>query len=126
MGWDVDPAGLSVVLGRIGRDYPAIPLYITENGAAYEDRLIEGEVHDHERVLYLDEHLRAARDAIESGADLRGYFLWSLIDNFEWEKGYTKRFGLVHVDYRTQARTPKLSARWYRDVIKANGLSAVL
>ncbi|MFI6025631.1 GH1 family beta-glucosidase [Amycolatopsis magusensis] len=122
MGWSVEGAGLTRVLTRLARDYPPIPLYITENGAAYEDEPAGGQVLDHDRIDYLDEHLRAAHDAIAAGVDLRGYFLWSLLDNFEWAEGYRKRFGLVFVDYATQERVPKLSAKFYRDVILANGL----
>ncbi|AXB42225.1 GH1 family beta-glucosidase [Amycolatopsis albispora] len=122
MGWSVEGAGLTRVLAGLTEDYPAIPLYITENGAAYEDEVSGGQVLDHDRIAYLDEHLRAAHAAITAGADLRGYFVWSLLDNFEWDKGYSKRFGLVHVDFASQERIPKLSAKWYRDVVRAHGL----
>jgi beta-glucosidase len=91
-------------------------LYVTENGAAYPDR-----IDDTDRVSFLDGHLRAAHSAIEQGVDLRGYFCWSLLDNFEWAEGYAKRFGLVHVDFATQARTLKQSAHWYSQVIASNG-----
>ncbi|HEV7898712.1 MAG TPA: GH1 family beta-glucosidase [Planosporangium sp.] len=121
MGWSVDATGLRELLGRIRRDYGDIPLVITENGAAYPDEPdAAGEVHDPERVRYLREHLTAAHEALRDGVDLRGYFAWSLLDNFEWAYGYSKRFGIVHVDYATQQRTLKDSAYWYRDVI-ANG-----
>lgn len=83
----------------------------------------EGGVDDEERVAYLDAHFRAAHEAIRQGVDLRGYFVWFLIDNFEWAEGYSKRFGLVYVDYPTQSRIPKMSARWYAEVIRHNGLS---
>ncbi|QFU89151.1 GH1 family beta-glucosidase [Amycolatopsis sp. YIM 10] len=122
MGWSVDATGLTRTLGRLTRDYPHIPLYITENGVAYDDEVTGGQVLDHDRIAYLDEHLRAAHAGITAGADLRGYFVWSLLDNFEWNLGYSKRFGLVHVDFASQERIPKLSAKWYRDVVQANGL----
>jgi beta-glucosidase len=99
-------------------------MLITENGAAYPDgpSAETGEVHDTNRIEYLDGHLRACHDAISRGVDLRGYFVWSLMDNFEWAEGYAKRFGIVHVDYKTQSRVPKDSARWYSEVIGRNGL----
>ncbi|HEU4347833.1 MAG TPA: GH1 family beta-glucosidase [Actinoplanes sp.] len=122
MNWQIEPAGLTRLLERLHRDY-GVPLLITENGAAYPDGPSEdGRVHDTNRIEYLDGHLRACHDAISNGVDLRGYFVWSLMDNFEWAEGYAKRFGIVHVDYRTQARLPKNSARWYSDVIRRNGL----
>ncbi|MGW0073471.1 family 1 glycosylhydrolase, partial [Streptosporangium sandarakinum] len=122
MGWAIQPFGLTDLLVRLSRDYPGTPLVITENGAAFDDEVKDGAVHDPDRVSYLDAHLRAAHAAIEQGADLRGYMVWSLMDNFEWAEGYGKRFGVVHVDYTTQRRTPKDSALWYRDVIRRNGL----
>jgi beta-glucosidase len=123
-GWQVQPDGLTEILLRVHREYPAIPLYVTENGAAYPDHEHgDGKVEDHDRVAFLDSHLRAAHAAIRGGVDLRGYFYWSLLDNFEWAEGYAKRFGIVHVDYETQRRTPKQSARWYSRVITRNGLS---
>ncbi|MDT5033417.1 MAG: beta-glucosidase [Actinoplanes sp.] len=123
MNWQIEPAGLTRLLERLHTDY-GVPLLITENGAAYPDgpSTETGEVHDTNRIEYLDGHLRACHDAISHGVDLRGYFVWSLLDNFEWAEGYAKRFGIVHVDYRTQSRTPKDSARWYADVIRRNGL----
>ncbi|GLZ79730.1 beta-glucosidase [Actinorhabdospora filicis] len=124
MDWRVDATGLTDLLTRIAADYPGLPLMITENGAAYADQsVVDGQVRDTDRIAYLDAHLRAAHTAIEAGVDLRGYFAWSLMDNFEWAFGYTRRFGLVHVDYATQRRTPKASADWYRAVIAANGLT---
>jgi beta-glucosidase len=125
MGWPVDPGGLYEMLTRISRDYGPIPLYITENGAAFRDEVTpDGRVHDPARIDYLRQHLAAAHRAIADGVDLRGYFAWSLLDNFEWAFGYDKRFGLIHVDYATQRRTPKDSALWYRDVIEANAVSS--
>ncbi|MBN6052349.1 beta-glucosidase [Nonomuraea sp. RK-328] len=122
MGWPIVPDGLSRLLVRLSGDYPGIPLMVTENGAAFEDVVVDGRVHDADRVSYLEGHLREAHRAIEAGADLRGYLVWSLLDNFEWAEGYRRRFGIVHVDYATQARTPKDSALWFRDVIARNGL----
>ncbi len=123
MGWEVDDEGLYDVLTRLQRDYPALPLYITENGAAFPDEVSpDGRVHDPDRVDYLDSHFRAARRAIDDGVDLRGYFVWSLLDNFEWAHGYSKRFGLVHIDYETLRRTPKDSFEFYAGVIRRNGL----
>ncbi|MDQ1658969.1 MAG: beta-glucosidase [Cryptosporangiaceae bacterium] len=122
MNWPIEPAGLSELLVRVSREYPDIPLYITENGAAFDDHLVDGQISDEERQAYLDGHLRAAHEAISAGVDLRGYLVWSLLDNFEWAFGYGKRFGIVYVDYPTQRRVPKSSALWYRDVIRRNGL----
>ncbi|SCG56958.1 GH1 family beta-glucosidase [Micromonospora coxensis] len=128
MGWMIEAAGLGRLLERIGRDYPGLPLMITENGGAFPDKAgVDGpdglgQVADTDRIAYLDGHLRAAHQAIARGVDLRGYLVWSLLDNFEWAEGYRKRFGIVHVDYLTQRRTPKSSARWYQEVISRNGL----
>jgi beta-glucosidase len=117
MGWEVDSDGLRQVLVRVAREYDAPPIYVTENGAAYPDILRDGHVDDRDRIAYVNGHLAACAAAIAEGADLRGYFLWSLLDNFEWSWGYTRRFGIVHVDYATQVRTPKASARWYRQLM---------
>jgi beta-glucosidase len=121
MGWEVCPEGLFRVLKRVSNDYTKIPLLITENGAAFDDSPVPNGsiIDDTARIGYLSSHLEAARRACESGVDLRGYYVWSLMDNFEWAKGYSKRFGLVHVDFQTQQRTLKRSARWYRDFIKS-------
>jgi len=125
MGWPVEPEGLEEMLVRIREEYADLPLYVTENGRAVHDYVDpEGGVDDEERISYLDGHFRAARRAMERGADLRGYMVWSLLDNFEWAEGYSKRFGLVFVDYGTQKRIPKASARWYSGVIESNGLEA--
>jgi beta-glucosidase len=113
-GWEVTPDGLTTLLVSLGER--GVPVYVTENGAAYPG------IEDDERVGFLDSHLRAALNAIEQGADLRGYFCWSLLDNFEWAEGYAKRFGLVHVDFTTQERTVKRSGQWYAQVIANNGL----
>ncbi|MDX2295841.1 MULTISPECIES: GH1 family beta-glucosidase [Streptomyces] len=123
MDWPVDADGLYELLTRLRDELPDVPLVITENGAAYDDYADpSGRVRDPERVAYLHGHLAAVRRAIEDGADVRGYFLWSLLDNFEWAFGYSKRFGIVHVDFASQRRTLKDSARWYADVIARGGL----
>ncbi|MEU1890547.1 GH1 family beta-glucosidase [Streptomyces pristinaespiralis] len=123
MDWPVDADGLHELLIRLRDDLPGVPLVITENGAAYDDYADpSGEVKDPERVAYLHAHLSAVHRAIADGADVRGYFLWSLLDNFEWAYGYSKRFGIVHVDFATQRRTFKDSARWYASVIERGGL----
>jgi len=119
MGWEIVPQGMKQMLLRLTRDYPGVPLMITENGAAFEDKPdADGYVADDDRTEYLAEHLRAVASAISEGADVRGYFAWSLLDNFEWAYGYDKRFGIVRVDYETLERTPKQSALWYRDTIR--------
>ena len=123
MDWEVFPAALTRVLVWIKDRYGSIPLYITENGAAFRDpaHVSDGRVDDQLRVSYFREHLRAAHSAIEQGVDLRGYFAWSLLDNFEWSHGYGKRFGIVHVDFDTLERTPKNSALFYAEVIRSHG-----
>jgi beta-glucosidase len=119
MGWDIDPAGLTEVLQRVHREYPSIPLYVTENGAAFEDVLdSDGRIRDSRRVGYLDAHLRACRAAADAGVPVRGYFAWSLLDNFEWGWGYSQRFGLYYVDYASQRRVPKDSALWYAELLR--------
>ena len=124
MNWLIEPSGLTSLLKRIHDDYPGTAMMITENGAAYpEGPDGGGEVHDTRRIEYLDAHLRACHDALAAGVDLRGYFVWSLMDNFEWAEGYAKRFGIVHVDYTTQQRVLKDSAKWYREVIRRNGIA---
>jgi beta-glucosidase len=114
MGWEVFPAGLSELLRRLHADFRLPPIYVMENGAAYPDRLVDGAVRDPDRIRYLRSHIAAMADALASGVDVRGYFVWSLLDNFEWADGYLKRFGIVYVDYPTQRRIPKDSALWYR------------
>jgi beta-glucosidase len=121
--WPVVPHGLRDLLVMMHQEYDGLlpPVYVTENGCAYNDEPgPDGAVHDQRRIDYLDGHLRAVGEAITAGVDVRGYYTWSLIDNFEWAEGYTKRFGLVHVDYGTQKRTPKDSYAWYADVIAAH------
>jgi len=116
--WSVKPESLSNVLVRVAREYPPLPLYVTENGASFDDYLDHsGRVNDPERIDYLRGYFQAAAAAIREGVDLQGYFVWSLMDNFEWAEGYSKRFGLIYVDYHTLRRTPKASAGWYRDLI---------
>jgi len=121
LDWEVWPQGLEDILCWLKGRYGDVPLYITENGAAFADPPAAGGVPDPLRVAYLREHLSAARRAIRQGVDLRGYFVWSLLDNFEWSEGFSKRFGIVHVDFATQRRTPKDSARFYKGVIRSNG-----
>jgi beta-glucosidase len=125
MGWTVEPSSLTALLLRLRRDYGAIPLVITENGASFEDPPVDGQavVEDPERVAYLRDHIAAVELAVAEGVDVRGYYVWSLLDNFEWEHGYDSRFGIVAVDFDNQRRAPKRSALWYRDLIArhANG-----
>ena len=123
MGWEVYPRGLHELLLRIRDDYGNLPVYITENGAAYADEVVDGRVHDTKRQHYFEQHLRSVAAAMDEGAAVRGYFAWSLIDNFEWSYGYNKRFGLVYVDFDTQQRFIKDSGYWYRDLIAANSHS---
>lgn len=123
MGWSIDAQGLHALLVRLSREHPGLDLYVTENGAAFPDVVTDdGLVHDDDRIAYLREHLSAVRQAIADGAPVRGYYLWSLLDNFEWAEGYAKRFGIVHVDYATQQRTVKDSGWWYAGVASRNGL----
>jgi len=125
MGWEIYPQGLTDLLVRLAKDYGSPTMYITENGAAYEDVLTpDGEVHDEKRTSYLRRHLAAACRAIEQGVPLKGYFVWSLMDNFEWALGYSRRFGIHYVDYATQRRIPKDSAAYYASVIAANAVEA--
>jgi beta-glucosidase len=119
MGWEVAPASLADLLLRLDRDYELPPIFITENGAAYEDQMVEGRVEDEPRRQYIESHLVALAEAMRQGVYVKGYFAWSLMDNFEWAEGYRKRFGIVHVDYETMRRTLKQSAVWYRALVKA-------
>jgi beta-glucosidase len=122
-GWEVHPSSLTRILVWVKERYGNLPLYITENGAAFYDppKTIDGRIDDPLRVHYYREHLRAAADAISQGVDLRGYYAWSLLDNFEWSLGFSKRFGIIHVDYETQERTIKASGRFYSEVVRSNG-----
>jgi beta-glucosidase len=122
MDWEVYPDALRELLIYVQREYAPARIFITENGAAYADTPTGNGIHDDGRVRYLAGHLAACRAAIDAGATLAGYFVWSLMDNFEWSFGYGKRFGIVYVDYPTQQRTPKQSAHFFRDVIARNGL----
>ena len=120
MGWEIFPEGLPELLIKLKAEYPDLPpVYITENGMANPDVVENGRVHDPARIAYVRSHLAALKEAMDAGVDVRGYFLWSLLDNFEWNSGYAKRFGIVHVDYATQQRTLKDSALWYREFIAA-------
>ena len=125
MGWEIFPQGLTDTLTWINSRYGDIPVYITESGSAWPDppTAINGRIEDPLRIEYLINHLKAAHDAIQQGVNLRGYYAWSLLDNFEWAFGYSKRFGIVHVDYDTQKRTIKDSGRFYSKVIRTNGAS---
>jgi beta-glucosidase len=119
MGWTVEPSALTALLLRLQRDYGEVPLVITENGASYDDPPLDGQavIEDPQRVAFLSGHVEAVERAVESGADVRGYYVWSLLDNFEWEHGYDRRFGIVAVNFDNLKRTPKRSALWYRDLI---------
>ena len=117
MAWEVQPEGLTRLLERVAADYEVPPLYVTENGAAFDDEVTDGSVDDAERTAFVRDHVAATLDARERGIDVRGYFYWSLLDNYEWAWGYGKRFGLVRVDYDTQKRTPKRSGREYARII---------
>jgi len=124
MGWPIEPKGLEDLVLRASSDWKT-PIYVTENGAAFDDCASpEGAVVDERRIAYLHGHLEALASARSRGADVRGYFAWSLFDNYEWASGYGKRFGIVYVDYPTGRRTPKSSALWYRDVIRSHALPA--
>jgi len=121
MGWEVYPEGLHRMLVRVATDYAPAAIYITENGAAYGDvRSHDGRVHDQERIAYLDSHIDAVGRAIADGAPVKGYLVWSFLDNFEWSFGYGRRFGLVYVDYPTLERVPKDSFHWYRELIASH------
>ena len=122
MGWAIVPEAMAEQLARLRADYPPIPLYITENGLADRETVgPDGAVHDSRRIDYLRAHIGVVEDAIAAGSDLRGYFVWSFMDNFEWGFGYRPRFGLVHVDFATLERTSKDSARWYGEIVRTNG-----
>ncbi len=118
MGWEVYPEGLTELLLRLHRDYALPPMYVTENGGAFKDRVEDGRVHDLDRTQYIATHIAAVAEALRQGVPMAGYMVWSLLDNFEWASGYPKRFGIFHVDYATQRRTPKDSALWYRAFVQ--------
>jgi beta-glucosidase len=123
-GWEVYPEGLYEVLARVHADYQPPAILVSANGAAFPDTMADGEVRDAERRRYIHEHLLQAHRAIEEGVPLRGYFVWSLLDGFEWTHGYDARFGLIHVDHTTQRRTIKESGRWYAEVTRDNGVAS--
>ncbi|ACO44852.1 GH1 family beta-glucosidase [Deinococcus deserti] len=125
MHWEVYPQGLTDLLLRLQREYPVPPMYITENGAAYPDERGHADiVHDPERLAYYQRHLAAVIEATRQGADVRGYFAWSMLDNFEWAYGYSRRFGLFYVDYQTQERTWKDSGRWFQGLMARTPVAA--
>ena len=126
MGWNIDPGGLTELLLRLHREYPEQPLMVTENGTAFDDVASpDGAVHDERRVDYLRRHVDAVGAAVDQGADVRGYFVWSLLDNFEWGYGYDRRFGIIRVDYDTQKRIWKDSAHWFQRLVVTNELPSV-
>jgi beta-glucosidase len=122
MDWEVYPEGIYNLLGRLYFDYNFPAFYITENGAAFKDEVVDEQVDDPGRLSYIKRHLEQVHRAIEVSVPVKGYFVWSLMDNFEWAFGYSKRFGLIYVDYGTQQRIPKSSAKWYGQVIRANAV----
>jgi beta-glucosidase len=123
MDWEIQASGLTSLLMRVRDDYTKLPIYITENGAAFDDYVDpNGHVLDHNRVAYLQEHISAVHDAIDAGVNVQGYFVWSLLDNFEWAYGYSRRFGIIWVDFPTGDRLRKESFEWYRDTIRSNSV----
>jgi beta-glucosidase len=123
MDWEIEASGLTSLLIRIREEYTTLPIYITENGAAFDDYVDpNGDVKDHNRVAYLQEHISAVHDAIDAGVNVQGYFAWSLLDNFEWALGYSRRFGIVWVDFPSGARLKKASFAWFRDTIQSNSV----
>jgi beta-glucosidase len=124
MGWEVNPQGLQDLLISFKAKYPNLPpIYITENGMASDDKVVNGTVDDAQRIAFLNGHFAAVTGAMKAGVDVRGYFVWSLMDNYEWSYGYERRFGIVHVDYATQQRTPKQSAKALTAFLKARTAS---
>ncbi|PFG02888.1 GH1 family beta-glucosidase [Bacillus sp. es.036] len=121
MGWDIAPNEFKDLIRRLRNEYTDLPIYITENGAAYDDKVEDGRVHDQNRIDYVEKHLQAVSDLNEEGMNIQGYYLWSLLDNFEWSFGYDKRFGIIYVNYETQERIWKDSALWYADIVKNRG-----
>lgn len=116
MGWEIHAPSLLTTLQQTAARLPGVPIYITENGGAFADEVVDGKVMDNDRVDYYYQHIKTALAAIETGVDLRGYFAWSLLDNVEWAEGIAKRFGITYVDFETQLRIPKLSAQFLRDI----------
>jgi beta-glucosidase len=126
MGWEVDASGLTELLVRVKGEYTDLPIYITENGAAFDDYVDpNGHVLDNDRISYLCEHVSAVHDAIDAGVNVQGYFVWSLLDNFEWSFGYSRRFGIVWVDFPTGTRLPKASFNWYTKLVRDNAIDSV-
>jgi len=123
MDWEVYPQGLTALLLRLHQDYEVPTMFITENGGAFKDPMVQGKVHDADRTRYLQKHIQAVADAMRQGVNMGGYMVWSLMDNFEWASGYAKRFGIVHVDYTTQKRTLKDSALWYQQFLAQQATS---
>lgn len=125
MGWDIAPDEFKDLIRRLRHEYTALPIFITENGAAFDDQVEEGSIHDQRRIAYVEKHLKAVAELNEEGMNIEGYFLWSLLDNFEWSFGYDKRFGIIYVDFDTQERIWKDSAHWYSNVIRNRSLETV-
>jgi beta-glucosidase len=126
MGWEVDASGLTELLVRVKGEYTDLPIYITENGAAFDDYVDpNGHVLDNDRISYLQEHVSAVHDAIDAKVNVQGYFVWSLLDNFEWSFGYSRRFGIVWVDFPTGTRLPKASFNWYANVVRNNAVDSI-
>jgi beta-glucosidase len=123
MGWEICAPAFRRMLNKIHHDYKLPPMFITENGAAFPDEVaVDGKINDVRRLDYLRQHISQVSLALQDGVDVRGYFVWSLLDNFEWGHGFTKRFGLIYVDFDTQKRTIKDSGEWYRRVIASNSI----
>jgi beta-glucosidase len=120
-GWEIYPQAIYESLLRFKNEWGDPVVYVTENGMAWRDEVVDGRVDDPERIEFLETYLAQVRRAMDEGVKVKGYFLWSFMDNFEWAEGYTKQFGIVHVDFASLRRTPKASAHWYRDVIKSGG-----
>ena len=119
--WEIDPGGLHDLLLHLHQARPDLPVYITENGIGLDDQVVDGTVDDEPRITFVREHLEAVHRAMQDGVDVRGYYMWSLLDNFSWINGYKKRYGFLHVDRETMQRTPKRSAAWFRDVAHHHG-----
>jgi beta-glucosidase len=125
MGWTINPDGLEDLLVALHAEFPDLPLVITENGASFDEDVIEERVRDVRRIDYLQRHVTAVHRALARGVDVRGYLVWSLLDNFEWSFGFSKRFGLVHVDFESQERTIKDSGRWFGELVASRRMPAV-
>ena len=122
MGWSIVPWGCRKLLEWIDNRYDHPEIYVTENGCAVDDHVVDGKINDSQRIDFLKSYMTECFKAIENGVNLKGYFLWSFMDNFEWALGFSKRFGIHYVDYSTGLRIPKESAKWYQKVIEANGV----